>query len=454
MSDDGNLSASEKEKDIMSRGSSNNGVTMTEICQDGPSLRSNNNESLSCESEDSKSSGKTFTSFFENKNETDNKNISNPSSSWKEQLKNRITRLEEVEKYVNLTVSEKRAIGYSKGRLKMAITPYFASLMDKNNPNCPIRRQAIPSVEEFKTSVHELSDPCGEEHHTVAPGLVHRYPDRVLLLVTDACAMYCRHCTRRRIVGSSEAAMTDEDFEKAINYIKGHKEIRDVLISGGDPLLLPDERLDKILSLIRAIPHIEIVRIGTRAPVTLPQRITPSLVNVLKKYHPLFMSIHFNHPKEITNEVKTACSLLADAGIPLGSQTVLLKGINDKPSIMIDLMHKLLMIRVRPYYIYQCDLAPGTDHFRTSVTTGIRIIEAMRGYTTGYAVPTFVIDAPGGGGKIPVAPEYVISKSRKAVILRNFQGKVFIYPQQSSAGGSINQEEIMQDMKLVKKGGE
>jgi len=378
------------------------------------------------------------------------------NSDWKYQLKNRITTLEAIEKYVNLTVSEKRAIGYSRGRLKMAITPYFASLIDRNNPNCPIRRQAIPQVEEFKTSIHELQDPCGEEHHTVAPGLVHRYPDRVLLLVTDACAMYCRHCTRRRIVGSSEAVLTDEDFEKALDYIKSHKEIRDVLISGGDPLLLPDERLDKILSKIRAIPHIQIVRIGTRAPVTLPQRITPSLVNILKKYHPLFMSIHFNHPKEITDEVKTACSLLADAGIPLGSQTVLLKGINDKPSVMMELMHKLLMIRVRPYYIYQCDLAPGTEHFRTPVSTGIRIIESMRGYTTGYAVPTFVIDAPGGGGKIPVSPEYVISKTRKSVILKNYQGKVFIYPQQNSASDNTisNNEETKTDMKLVKKGGE
>ncbi|MDI6757567.1 MAG: KamA family radical SAM protein, partial [Endomicrobiia bacterium] len=364
----------------------------------------------------------------------------NPNAVWKEQLKKRITSLEDVAKYVNLTVSEKRAIGYSKGRLKMAITPYFAGLMDKNNPNCPIRKQAIPSVEEFQTSVHELSDPCGEEHDTVAPGLVHRYPDRVLFLVTDACAMYCRHCTRRRIVGSSEAALTDENLEAAAAYIGAHKEIRDVLISGGDPLLLPDERLDEILTKLRAIPHVEIIRIGTRAPVTIPQRITANLCDTLKKHHPIFMSLHFNHPKEITPDVRAACSMLADAGIPLGSQTVLLKGINDKPAAMSELMQKLLAIRVRPYYIYQCDLAPGTDHFRTPLGSGIRIIEAMRGHTSGYAVPTFVIDAPGGGGKIPIAPEYVISKNKKAVILKNFQGKVFVYPQQS--GTAPSEEEL------------
>jgi lysine 2,3-aminomutase len=377
---------------------------------------------------------------------------SDPNAAWKEQLKKRITTLDEVSKYINLSVSEKRAIGYSKGRLKMAITPYFAGLMDKNNPNCPIRKQAIPAVEEFQTSVHELSDPCGEEHDTVAPGLVHRYPDRVLFLVTDACAMYCRHCTRRRIVGASEAALTDENLETAIAYIREHKEVRDVLISGGDPLLLSDERLDAIISRIRSVPHVEIVRIGTRAPVTMPQRITKNLCDTLKKHHPLFMSVHFNHPKEITPEVRNACAMLAEAGIPLGSQTVLLKGINDKPAIMTELMHKLLSIRVRPYYIYQCDLAPGTDHFRTPLQSGIRIIEAMRGHTTGYAVPSFVIDAPGGGGKIPVAPDYVISKNKKAVILKNFQGKVFVYPQQS--GPVPTEEEINQELKLAKKGGE
>lgn len=365
-----------------------------------------------------------------------------PSSSddaWRQQLKNRLVKLEDVEKIINLTVSEKRAICYSQGRLKMAITPYFASLMDKSNPNCPIRKQVIPSIEEFQTSVTELSDPCGEEHDTVAPGVVHRYPDRVLLLITDACAVYCRHCTRRRIVGSSEATLSDEEFEEAIDYIKGNKNIRDVLVSGGDPLVLSDEKLDEVIGRIRKIPHVEIIRIGTRVPVVMPQRITENLCATLKKYHPIFISIHFNHPKEISQEVRVACEMLADSGFPLGSQTVLLRGVNDKPSIMIELMHELLKIRVRPYYIYQCDLAPGTNHFRTPVSTGIRIIESLRGHTTGYAVPTFVIDAPGGGGKIPVNPDYVVSKSRKAVILKNYQGKVFIYPQHQS--GILVEEE-------------
>jgi len=356
--------------------------------------------------------------------------------NWQWQLRNRITTLGELENWVHLTVEEKRAIQYSSGRLKMAITPHYAGLMDKNDPECPVRKQAVPSLDEFKTSIHELSDPCGEEHDTVAPGLVHRYPDRVLLLVTDACAMYCRHCTRRRIVGSSEGALNDAQLERSLDYIRQDKKIRDILISGGDALLLPDAKLDSLLSRLRAIEHIEMLRIGTRVPVTLPQRITPDLIAVLKKYHPLYMSIHFNHPKEISPETRKACQDLADAGIPLGSQTVLLKGINDKPSVMIRLVHELLKIRVRPYYLYQCDLAPGTEHFRTSVSAGIRIIEALRGHTTGYAVPTFVIDAPGGGGKVPVNPEYIISRSRKGVIMRNYEGKVFVYPEKN--GGPVN----------------
>ncbi len=367
--------------------------------------------------------------------------------AWKHQLKNRITKIEEVEKIVNLTVSEKRAIGYSRGRLKMAITPYFASLMDKNDPNCPVRKQAIPSVEEFQTSVNELSDPCGEEQDTVAPGLVHRYPDRVLLIITDACAMYCRHCTRRRIVGSAEGAMSDEHLEKVLDYIRNNKNIRDVLISGGDPFLLTDERLDDVIGEIRKIPHVEIVRIGTRVPVVMPQRVTNNLCDVLRKYHPLFVSIHFNHPKEITDEVKKACSLLADAGIPLGSQTVLLKGINDKSPVMVELMQKLLTMRVRPYYIYQCDLAPGTEHFRTPISSGIRIIESLRGHTSGYAIPTFVIDAPGGGGKIPVNPDYVISKNKKAVLLKNYQGKMFIYPQVNAVLSENEEKKLVNSIK-------
>jgi lysine 2,3-aminomutase len=359
--------------------------------------------------------------------------------NWLWQLHNRITTLAELEKWVNLTVEEKRAVQYSSGRLKMAITPHFAALMDKNDPDCPVRRQAVPSPEEFKTSIHELADPCGEEQDMAVPGLVHRYPDRVLLLVTDACAMYCRHCTRRRIVGSSEEPLSEKKLEDAVEYIRKNDKIRDVLISGGDALLLSDSKLNSLLKSLRSIRHIEIIRIGTRVPIALPQRITKELVAVLKSYHPLFMSIHINHPKELSPEAKQALGMLADAGIPLGSQTVLLKGINDKPAVMMELVHELLKNRVRPYYLYQCDLAAGTEHFRTPVTAGIKIIESLRGFTTGYAVPSFVIDAPGGGGKVPINPEYIISKTRKAVIVKNYQGKVYVYPEKYS--GPVNEQE-------------
>jgi lysine 2,3-aminomutase len=274
-----------------------------------------------------------------------------------------------------------------------------------------------------------MVDPCGEDKDSPVPGLVHRYPDRVLLLVTDQCAVYCRYCTRRRLVGSHEKPITQGNFEEALKYLRSHRKVRDVLVSGGDPLLLENERIEEILSRLRAIPHIELLRIGTRAPVTLPQRITPGLVRMLKKYHPLMISFHFSHPKEITEAVKRACCDLADGGIPLGSQTVLLKGVNDKPYIMKKLVQELLKIRVRPYYIYQCDLATGTEHFRTSVATGIQIMEKLRGHTTGYAVPTYVIDAPGGGGKIPVEPVYVLSKGNGKMVLRNYEGKVFEYPE-------------------------
>ncbi len=350
-------------------------------------------------------------------------------NDWRWQLRHRITTLERLQEIINLTSEEIEGIMQSKGRLALAVTPYFASLMDPTNPNCPIRRQAVPRIQECHLSKNDMVDPCGEDKDSPVPGLVHRYPDRVLLLVTDQCAVYCRYCTRRRLVGSSERSITQGNFEEVLKYLKSHRKVRDVLLSGGDPLLLENERLEELLSRLRAIPHLELLRIGTRAPVTLPQRVTGGLVRMLKKYHPLMISIHFTHPKEITEMVKKACGELADAGIPLGSQTVLLKGINDKPYIMKKLVHELLKIRVRPYYIYQCDLAMGTEHFRTSVATGIQIIEKMRGHTTGYAVPTYVIDAPGGGGKIPVEPAHVISRSKGKIVLKNYEGKVFEYPE-------------------------
>jgi len=346
---------------------------------------------------------------------------------WRWQLRHRITTYEQLKEILELTPEEIEGIKHSKGRLALAVTPYFASLMDPNNPNCPIRRQAIPRIEEIHLSKNEMVDPLGEDKHSPVPGLVHRYPDRVLLLVTDQCAVYCRYCTRRRLVGSNERSITQGNFEEVLKYLKSHRKVRDVLLSGGDPLLLENERLEEMLSRLRVLPHIELLRIGTRVPVTLPQRITGGLVRMLKKYHPLMISIHFTHPKEITEAVKRACIELADGGIPLGSQTVLLKGINDKPSIMKRLVQELLKIRVRPYYIYQCDLAMGTEHFRTSVAAGIQIIEKLRGYTTGYAVPTYVVDAPGGGGKIPLQPDYVVSRGKGKIVLRNYEGKVFEY---------------------------
>jgi len=350
-------------------------------------------------------------------------------NDWRWQLRHRVTKLEQLQEILQLIPEEIDGIKQSKGRLALAVTPYFVSLMDPGNPNCPIRRQAVPRIEECHLSKNDLVDPCGEDKNSPVSGLVHRYPDRVLLLVTDQCATYCRYCTRRRLVGSNERPITQGNFEEVLKYLRTHKKVRDVLLSGGDPLLLENERLEEILSRLRMIPHIELLRIGTRVPVTLPQRITVGLVRMLKKYHPLMISIHFTHPKEITDAVRRACNELADGGIPLGSQTVLLKGINDKPYVMKKLVHELLKIRVRPYYIYQCDLAMGTEHFRTSVATGIQIIEKLRGHTTGYAIPTYVIDAPGGGGKIPIEPDYVISKGKGKLVLRNYEGQVFEYPE-------------------------
>ncbi len=359
--------------------------------------------------------------------------IADPSSrpecwgDWKWQLKNRITSLEVIRELMPLTRREEEGIKRAQGRLAMAITPYFFSLIDREDPRCPIRKQAIPRLEEFSLSSRELNDPCGEDSHTPVPGLVHRYPDRALLIVTDSCAMYCRYCTRRRMVGEEHPPMSIERFEEACKYIQSKKTIRDVLISGGDPLMMKTEVLEGYLKKLRAIPHVEIIRLGTRVPVTLPMRVTDELATMLKKYHPLYMSLHFSHPREITPETANACAKLSDAGVPLGSQTVLLKGINDRPAVMKRLMQDLLKVRVRPYYVYQCDMAMGTGHFRTPVSVGINIIEELRGHTTGYAVPTFVVDAPGGGGKIPVGPTYLISQAKGKITLRNYENKIYDY---------------------------
>jgi len=348
---------------------------------------------------------------------------------WHWQLKHRIRTKEELVQIIKLTPEEEKGVDKAKGRLAMAITPYWASQIDAEDPNCSFRRQAVPVNDEFCVSPHEMADPCAEDRDSPAPHLVHRYPDRVLLLSTDHCAMYCRHCTRRRLVGEHEEKDLNPEtkFDAAIEYIKSNRKIRDVLISGGDPLTLEDDALERLVSKIREISHVEMLRIGTRVPVTLPQRITENLVQMLKKYSPIWMSIHFNHPKEITKRCKNACDMLSESGIPLGSQTVLLKGINDRPFIMRRLVHDLLQIRVRPYYIYQCDPVRGTQHFRTPVATGINIIEKLRGHTSGYAVPTYVIDGPGGGGKIPVGPNYILSQAKGKYVLRNYKGKIYTY---------------------------
>jgi lysine 2,3-aminomutase len=351
-------------------------------------------------------------------------------NDWRWQLKHRITTVEQLEKFLpTLTPEESAGARLANHKLALGITPYFFNLIDPADENCPIRRQVVPRIEETRTASWEMSDPCGEDSHSPVEGLVHRYPDRVLFLVTDRCASYCRYCTRSRLVSNASGYDFHPEYDKQIAYIEQHPEIRDVLLSGGDPLLLSDEKLENLLGRLRAIPHVEFLRIGTRIPIFLPQRITPQLCAVLKKFHPLFISIHTNHPLELTTEVREALGRLADAGIPLGNQSVLLKHVNDRLEVMKPLVQKLLMCRVKPYYLYQCDLIAGSAHLRSSVREGLELMEKLRGHTTGYAVPTYVIDAPGGGGKVPVNPEYVLCRNAGRVLIRNYEGKVFEYPE-------------------------
>lgn len=349
------------------------------------------------------------------------------------QLKNRINSLNDLEKHINLTQEERSGIILSGNKLAMSITPHFMNLVDKDDPNCPIRRQIIPRMEESLDDPQEMDDPCGEDSHMPVPGLVHRYPDRVLFLVTDRCASYCRYCTRSRVVSGVGEQQLDTQMEAAFEYLEKTKSVRDVLLSGGDPLLFSDSKLEKILARLHAIPHIQFVRIGSRIPIFLPQRITDDLCSMLKKYHPLFISIHTNHPKELTTEVKAGLEKLANAGVMTGNQSVLLKGVNDNVETQKALVHKLLMCRSRPYYLYQCDLIKGSSHLRTSVAKGIEIIEGLRGHTSGYAIPQYVIDGPGGGGKIPINPDYIKEITPEKVVLRNYEGKEFTYPEPQSA---------------------
>lgn len=358
---------------------------------------------------------------------------------WGWQLRNRITSVEKLQKYIELTEDELEGCNYANNKLALSITPYFFNLMDREDPNCPVRKQIIPRAGEKSITPEEMLDPVGEDSSSPVKGIVHRYPDRVLFLVTDRCASYCRYCTRSRLVSNAQDYNFHPDFEAGLEYIERTPSIRDVLLSGGDPLLLTERKLDYLLGRLKAIPHVQFVRIGSRIPVFLPQRITPKLCDIFKKHGPIWMSIHVNHAKECTVELKEACTRLAYAGVPLGNQSVLLKDINDDVDAMKQLVHKLLMMRVRPYYLYQCDLITGSSHLRADVRKGIEIIRKLRGHTTGYGVPQFVIDAPGGGGKIPVNPEYVKEITDSEIILNNFQGKEYRYP--LVAGKPINNQD-------------
>lgn len=348
-------------------------------------------------------------------------------NDWHWQVRNRIETLEQLKALVKLTPEEEEGVRESLKTIRMAITPYYLSLINPDDPHDPVRMQSIPTANELNVAPEDQLDPLSEDEDSPVPGLTHRYPDRVLFLITDMCSMYCRHCTRRRFAGQKDASSPRERIDKAIEYIERTPEVRDVLLSGGDALMVPDSTLEYIFQRLRAIPHVEIIRIGSRTPVVMPQRITPELVNMIKKYHPVWLNTHFNHPNEITAESKAACERMADAGIPLGNQSVLLRGINDCSHIMMRLVHELVKMRVRPYYIYVCDLSRGISHFRTPVSKGIEIIENLRGHTSGFAVPTFVVDAPGGGGKIPVMPQYVISQGDHRVVLRNYEGVITTY---------------------------
>lgn len=379
------------------------------------------------------------------------RNISDQDwNDWHWQLKHRITTTEQLQRLMPTLLPEELAgTKLANHKLALAITPYFFNLIDPADEHCPIRLQVIPRIEETQTAPWEMSDPCGEDTHSPVPGLVHRYPDRVLFLVTDRCAAYCRYCTRSRLVSNASGYDFHPEFDRQIEYVRSHPEVRDVLLSGGDPLLFSDEKLEYLLGRLRAIPHVEFLRIGTRIPVFLPQRITPELCATLKKFHPLFISIHSNHPRELTTEVRDALGRLADAGIPLGNQSVLLRHVNDDPAVMKAQVQKLLMCRVKPYYIYQCDLIAGSAHLRASVRRGLQVMESLRGHTSGYAIPQYVIDAPGGGGKVPINPDYILSRNADRLVIRNYEGKVFEYPEAADGTPMCSPPRKIEEPELV-----
>ncbi len=348
-------------------------------------------------------------------------------NDWRWQSRHRVRTLPQLEAMLHLSAEEREAVVQGGTMLPVGISPYYMSLLDRDDPQQPLRRTVVPTLNEFVRTVGEADDPLSEDSHMPVPGLVHRYPDRVLLLPLDFCSTYCRYCTRSRVVGHGELMPQESRLQAAFDYLRRTPQVRDVLISGGDALALGDEKLEWILSQLRSIPTIEFIRIGTKMAAVLPQRITRELTRMLRRHHPIWMSLHFIHPDECTPETAQACARLADAGIPLGSQTVLLKGVNDNVETMRQLMHKLLLMRVRPYYLYQCDPISGSSHFRTPVSKGLEIIEGLRGHTTGYAVPTYVIDAPGGGGKIPLQVNSVLGRDGDWLLLQNYEGHEFRY---------------------------
>jgi len=370
-------------------------------------------------------------------------------NDWHWQVANRITTVAELSQVIHLTDGEKEVIEKSLNKLRMAITPYYASLMDPDDPTCPIRMRAVPTILETQISAEDMADPLHEDVDSPVPGLTHRYPDRVLFLVTDQCSMYCRHCTRRRIAGETDRPRSQAQIDEMIAYVREAQGVRDVLLSGGDPFTLSTERLEYIVARLHEIPHVEIVRYGTSIPVVLPQRVTDELLNVLKKYPPVWINTHFNHPKEITPESRLALARLADAGFVLGNQSVLLKGVNDCPYVMKELVQRLVQNRVRPYYLYQCDLSQGIAHFRTSVGKGIEIVEHLRGHTSGFAVPQFIVDVPGGGGKTPVGPCYVLSRNERTVVFRNYEGVIarYVEPEDTRFGGCPEECQICEARK-------
>lgn len=374
-------------------------------------------------------------------------------NDWRWQMRNTIRSVKQLREVLPISQDEAQGVEISNAHFRMAITPYYASLIDPGNPLDPIRFQAIPREQEVLPSANDLEDPLAEDVDSPVPGLTHRYPDRVLLLVSEICSMYCRHCTRRRSVGEKDAHITKSQLNAAIKYIAEHEEVRDIVISGGDPFTLSDERIDDLLKKLRAIPHVEIIRLGSRTPVVMPMRITTKLCRIIKKYHPVYVNTHFNHPREMTQEAREACARLVDHGIPMNNQSVLLRQINDCPHVMMQLMHQLLIARVRPYYIYQCDLSMGLGHFRTPLSRGIEIMEALRGHTSGLAVPTFVVDAPGGGGKIPVSPNYIISQTAGQIILRNYEGVMCRYIENPNLNSGCGNHQACGDPRYMVKEG-